>query len=55
MMDYNIITFMRSLGIEVTDAELLWKLVAGALFESEQLMTSNNETYTSGRKSIENP
>ena len=30
MMDYNIITFMRSLGIEVNDAELLWKLVAGA-------------------------
>ena len=30
MMDYNIITFMSSLGIEVNDAELLWKLVAGA-------------------------
>lgn len=29
MMDYNIITFMSSLGIEVNDAELLWKLVAG--------------------------
>lgn len=29
-MDDNILAFMHTLGLEVTDAELLWKLVAGA-------------------------
>lgn len=29
MLDSNIVAFMGSIGLEVTDAEFLWKLVAG--------------------------
>ena len=36
MMDDNIVTFMRSIGIEETDAELLWRLVAGRGQRSRQ-------------------